>query len=780
MGTGERSRGWKARPHRRVRMVALGSAAAAGAALGLLVAAPRPSTAATTTAPASATASAAAPATATSARLTVEAGWSGAFDPTAPIPVRITITADRLLKGTLRVEADGAVPNVLPIEVAGGSRKRIVLVLPGSDFSNAVRISAKVDGDARLTASADVVSRQLAELVAVMPGVRAGRALPTTATLAYDAGTVRFSALQDDELALAPSSIQALGTIAVAPSDLRSMDAYAIDGLSRWVGGGGHLLVAADPGDSLPQLPASLQPGTRRLVESGDGDVRMAGSDLGSRSWNGVVEPTPVGNRRSGRVAFGRGGSSTSLADELQADGGFTVPRLRWLVPGVAAYGVVILGAVILLRRRPRGATQWLALPVFGLVTGLGLLFVSSDLRGRVNPAQSTILDVTPTGTEATTFVGVTKGEPGRVTARFDPRWIMDGLPSDAITSTLSSFATTPVKVSREPDALAASVDLSAGTSGLIAARGPVESRGGLVVTAHAEGDDRVAGTIRNTTPWRLDRVAVMVATGSILVGSLEPNQEQDWSLFVPDLNGRADRALGSDVWPVGNFSGIATIVNFPAWWAWASTRADELAAPGRVTAVGWTRGYVARIGIDDSPLARVPGRTAVVGRGTVAVDEAAPRRSSVRRTILRGDAGSPEAGLARFDLSSSASPPALSARVVAGTRLEAWVAGRWATIQQPPGSDASTSGAVVDTQSSDAELAMNGVAGGGIVVSALAWNEVPLPAGSVFDGRVYLRIVGTLTDPSAPSPVALLTVGAPPPPTPPPTPTAAAPEVHP
>ena len=49
--------------------------------------------------------------------------------------------------------------------------------------------------------------------------------------------------------------------------------------------------------------------------------------------------------------------------------------------------------------------------------------------------------------------------------------------------------------------------------------------------------------------------------------------------------------------------------------------------------------------------------------------------------------------------------------------------------------------------------------------MSALVWNEVVLPAGAVVDGRVFLRIVGTLTDPSAPTPVELLTVGTPTPP---------------
>ena len=783
MGTGEVSR-WSSDAHAVRARAPKRRARARGAALAAVLLAVGSTTLASAAAPLAGTAAAfAAASTASSDGLAIDAGWAGAFDPTAPIPVRVTITADRLVRGTLVVEADGFVPNSLPIEVAGGSRKRIIVILPGSDFAGPVTIAAHVDGDSRLKAKSEIQSRGLAELVALMPGVRAGRPLPTTAALAYAAGSVRFSSLQDDELALGPSAIQALGTIAVAPSDLRRMDVYAIDALTRWVGNGGHLLVAADPGPVLPQLPAALQPGSRRLIGVGDGDVRMAGSDLGTGSWDSIVEPTPVGSRRSGRVAFGRGGVSTSLSDELQSDSGFVVPRLRWLVPGVVGYGVTLVGVIVLLRRRLRPFSHWLALPVVGVLVAGVVLLLSADVRGRVNPAQATILDATPSGTEATTFVGVTKGRPGRVTARFDPRWIMDTLPSEALASTLSSFATLPVKVAREPGALAASVDVNVGTSGLIGARGPVESRGALVVTARAEGDERVAGTIRNTTPWRLDSVAVMVATGSVLVGSLEPDEQRDWTLFVPDLNGRADRALGSDVWPVGNFSGVASIVNFPAWWAWASTRTDELAAPGRITAVGWTRGYAARVSLDGKPASRLPGRTAVVGRGVVKVDDAAPRRSSVRRTILRGDALSAEAGLARFDVASDSAHPALTARVVAGTRLEAWVGGRWLTIQEPDGSGPSSSGASVaadagdttadagdttggaadgDDGAADAALAGNGVAGGGVVVSALLWNEVPVPPAAVIDGRVHLRIIGTLTDPSAPTPVELLTVGAP------------------
>ena len=94
--------------------------------------------------------------------LSLEAGWAGAFDPTAPIPVRVTITADRLIRGTLVVEADGFVPNSLPIEVAGGSRKRILMVLPGSDLTSSVTITAKVEGDARLSARIKIESRALA------------------------------------------------------------------------------------------------------------------------------------------------------------------------------------------------------------------------------------------------------------------------------------------------------------------------------------------------------------------------------------------------------------------------------------------------------------------------------------------------------------------------------------------------------------------------------------------------------------------------------------------
>src|SRR5690606_10818735 len=95
---------------------------------------------------------AAAPPAAAATRIAVDAGWAGGdYVPGRPLPVRVDITADRLLTGSLHVAIGGdPVESVtLPVEVPGGTTKRFVVVLAGppqGDFEVTARVSGGDEG----------------------------------------------------------------------------------------------------------------------------------------------------------------------------------------------------------------------------------------------------------------------------------------------------------------------------------------------------------------------------------------------------------------------------------------------------------------------------------------------------------------------------------------------------------------------------------------------------------------------------------------------------------
>ena len=144
--------------------------------------------------------------------LTIEAGYAGAYEPTVPMPVRVTITAERLVRTDLVVQGDGP-PIRTPVEVAGGSRKQIVVLLPTPDAGGPVTVKASLGAGPPVTT--DVDGRGTSELVGVTAAIHGAKALPATATLAVDAGQARFADLGPDEFALGADGLAALAAIAL-------------------------------------------------------------------------------------------------------------------------------------------------------------------------------------------------------------------------------------------------------------------------------------------------------------------------------------------------------------------------------------------------------------------------------------------------------------------------------------------------------------------------------------------------------------------------------------
>ena len=668
-------------------------------------------------------------AAAAAAGIAVDAGYAGAFAPLAPVPVRVTLTADRLVRGTLVVEGDAGAPIRVPIDLAGGSRKQVLILVPTPAVSTNISIRVSLDGSRSTAAIADVANRGDAELVGVLPGVRGGRPLPLPALLSIDAGTARFAAIGDLELLRAPGSLLALSAIAAQPQEIARLSEPVRSGIQQWIAQGGTLLLAADRGDPLTTLPGELRVGSTGRRTIGRGEIRATGRDLGNRSWDRIVDPTGVRERTTVTVGFRR--NPPGIADELDADSGLRVPRVGWLAPLAIGYSLVSATLLLATRsRRGRVRAVYLYAPLLAFTTTGVVVVAGRSVRASVMPAHATVLDVGATGTEATTILGVARGEPGSATIRLPRNWTP--IPLSTVLTNSSLVASSATQVQQLPQGTRVRVDLIGGAFGVVAARGPVPNQGGLELVARAERDDQVSGTVRNTTPWSLRQVAVFIDNASTFVGDVPAGATIPWTLFVPDVSNRASGGSWIDAWQstVGFGGKPNEGVNFSAWADWASTRTDELLGPGRVAAVGWTRDRVVSIDLGGKKLARARGRTAVVGRSSIATDPKAPARIAVARSVVRTG----PVGVARFDLPTGAGS-ALAVRALAGTSVDVWTPTGWTPIQ-PAATDGASS-------------------------PVLTWNDLALPSAALTGGRVFVRAGGfVFADPSA-SPVDFVTVGA-------------------
>ncbi|HJV08955.1 MAG TPA: hypothetical protein VJ653_04715, partial [Acidimicrobiales bacterium] len=135
--------------------------------------------------------------------LDVDAGYAGAFIPGEEVPVRIRVSADRLVRGTLEVgigNPENGIPVAMAVEVPGGSQKEFLLTAPSGLNPNPDVVARLRQGD-QLVASGKTTVRSTAdtELVGVLPGALRGRPVPGLSPLAIDAGSARFAAVGTGE-----------------------------------------------------------------------------------------------------------------------------------------------------------------------------------------------------------------------------------------------------------------------------------------------------------------------------------------------------------------------------------------------------------------------------------------------------------------------------------------------------------------------------------------------------------------------------------------------------
>jgi hypothetical protein len=683
------------------------------------------------------------PPVAAETRLEVTAGYAGGnYVPGRGVPVRVTITADRLVHGTLEVRLDQlgtSVPIRVPVEVPGGSEKEYLVVLPTLIGAGRVQVDARLLGDDAAAGEVDVSFTGDTELVGLLPGLVPS--VPGAQPLENDLGTARFHELRDDELAT-PGALEALGTIVVGPEGLSPLAETARSNLLTWIDQGGRLVVDAAAGGPVAGLPDPWQPGGDDRRFAGRGEVRLAGGAVADGRWAELIEPTSLAE--PGEVGNGGFfGMNGGVGATIAADGGLRVPAIGWLVAFLVAY-VALAGPVVflVLRKVGRAGWTWFAVPGVAVVFAIGAFVVGSDLRTGNETAHGTAVETGPAGSRAFSYVGLVSRSGADADVRFPEGWQATGLVSPMFDDMGPARLTSgPSDVLVQGDGTVGEVELAPGGFGMLTGWGPIDPTPGLEVTAVAAADGSVRGTVRNTTDLLLRDILIMVGVRAWGGGSLQPGESADWELG-PGAGLSADTWSGLAEGPWIDATGWngppdrASAVNYDMWTDWRSRLVDPY-PQGLVTAAGWTEDWSPPL---DSGRPVNGGRTVFTTQAEVGVEtDGTVPLEAVRREYVRGDRtttvdadpnianewGDSSGAVVRFTLPPGADQGRRLELDVPSviTGVELLVDGRWTEVRPADGTRGGEGGPLLDPG------------------DPISRTEIAVPAGAVDDGQLYARI---------------------------------------
>lgn len=674
--------------------------------------------------------------------LEIDAGYAASFIPGAEVPVRVRVSADRLVRGTLEVgigNPENGIPAAMAVEIPGGSQKEFLLTAP-SGFNQSPDVVARLRQGNQLVASGQTQIRAITdtELVGVLPGALRGRPVPALAPLAVDAGSARFAAIGAGELEQAPASLGPLSTLIADVDEVGRLSPAARAGVLRWIDGGGRLLVDAAKGQTVPGLPDTWQPGTRGRATAGLGEVVATDGAVAAGRWSGLVEP-------SGRlVSSNRFGGEFPMASSLAQDAGLRTPEIAWLVGFLVLY-VVVAGPVVFfaVRRRGRPELAWVAVPLVAVLFTSGSWVVGRNLRNATELVHASVLSTTAGGPVATSYVGVfsRSGETARI--GFPAGWSSGSY-------AVPGQAAVPTTINHTSDGPDARLPLDPGQFGMVQGTGPApKDVGSLEITAGSEAGGAVSGTVRNVTPFQLESVVVFAGTDVTLVGTVAPGQQRPFNM--PAVGQRMDGG-GAEfrIWGGMGSATAESAADLGLWQATVTASGANFLSPDAIVAAGWTRDYKPEVRTGSS-VARPEGRTLVLGRQAVAIAPAGPGAIAARRVIVRDPfrQGRPMAGggsVIRFMLPAGADTSKLVLRSSFGG-AEFWQEGAWKQAScdapgcRPAEIFACGPGGCPPGPGRPLPFAPNG--------------ELTVPASSVRDGVVYVRLPGPATG-GGPIPVTL------------------------
>lgn len=512
----------------------------------------------------------------------VAAGLDGWYDPGDHVVVEATVTSDELFDGRIDVVADSHATVSRDVQVAGGTTKTFLIVVPTSLGGSSI--------DVRLYGGDDLVSKrsvalkiaEAMELVGVLPALvtRVGE-LPEQVNLATEAGKAQLTELSLDQLALGASALDIFDSIAATSADIRSLQPGQLDALLGWLNRGGRLLL--DDNGDLSALPAQWRPATDGWSLAGQGEVRVVDGRASSGQWSAIIEPSGLSTSEGGGF-FGFGEQLGSVQQDLAARAGVTLPSmLPLLVPLVIYWAVVSIVLYFVLKAMRRLTLAWVAIPLLAALTAGGVVWYGQQWRSVGKPAATAFVDGHPGGGSATTSVLTFSRDGGTVKVSLPAGWqsdseltfFFDGGFNGGIAPTVRPGAdTTTLQVRLEPGQVT--------TANVL---GPTADTG-LVAEAGVQGD-KVIGTVTNNSPVTLHQVAVFGPGGAHLVGTLAPGERGEFSIAAQPLP--IGFSLADRVWD-GTSDPRAAPDEIAELGIWSNATAGRVMYPsGMVRAAGWT-----------------------------------------------------------------------------------------------------------------------------------------------------------------------------------------------
>ena len=471
----------------------------------------------------------------------VVVGYDGHIVPGRPVPVRITLNADRLVQGTVGVKLDSfGIAEYLDVDMVGGTSEEHWMLLEAPETqmgrpSASVRVAGdEVDLAVELgTFDADVL------LLGTLEGLTASAPDEDAETL-FGVQEIHAIPLEPGLLDLGPGALAALDAVAATPEDIERLPDAHVDALLGWLALGGTLYVDAPPGE-LAGWPEALQP-LSNSVRSGAANVIATDGALGEGRWSEVVLPAPNRSVVEDEIAAASLPIHDVSSELFSADLGRDLPPLRNLLLVLAVY-TLLVGPLAYLALRRKVMWRWLAIPALaGLATGA--IYVGAEGPGAESTVNiSSVIETGGGPAAASTWIVMATDTGGRsITA--PAGW------NARVDNTMGM----PMEVSqvRSLDSTVIEVPALAGGVGMLSAEGPVAFDGELEIEAQAVEAGTVRGTVRNTTDLVLEEVGVVAGRNSgVNLGTLEPGASAEFEITGTDQFEFGVDPMSS-VWPDG------------------------------------------------------------------------------------------------------------------------------------------------------------------------------------------------------------------------------------
>lgn len=473
-------------------------------------------------------------------KVTVGAGtrvvWGG------PIPVTVSVKAQRLFHGSLRVDAalaeagwEDSVHADLDIEVAGGATKEFQVELPfgigrmGSMFLGGFEGALDPTSGVPVPTQAALPAVSVTAAVLTDDGKKAdsavGRGVGSplgSACVIGDSGPPRGSLPANgviikpiqSTLAIArietdgwsPAVIDGCSQAVISPDVASRLSATWTDGLVHWAEQGNRLVIDGAPADAPANFPAQLKSGGDEQI-LGVGRVSFSHGLARSGDWERALVPFPT----SAELQFDGGASGTTqitLAKLMD----FSIPGTKAVVIGILLY-IALVGPILflVLAKLNRQVLAWLLVPLIAVLATVGIVGAAKlsrrdDRSGRVNYVSL--------GAEHATvhsWIGLPRvgGEEPKVRLKPGARLL------DSMDATFGGEMNggKAGKIGVAVDAAGSDVTASVSENGFAQLETEIVAGalGRLEVSLkREEATGELVGTIRNSTEWDLRKISIV------------------------------------------------------------------------------------------------------------------------------------------------------------------------------------------------------------------------------------------------------------------------------